>query len=461
MNSARLGPFRLAIAKPIVLLALPLMLQGFLLTLMGFVDALMIGQLGETAISGLGNSTQLISFCFLLFAALSMGGGVLISQHSGAHEEHALLDVARSMISAGFVAGLGLGVIVYSYSNELIAILTTDIFKPADQWSEVPLKASQYLGVVAFAIPFMLLNQMISVLFNSTGNTKTPVKISIVFNVINFIGNYLFIFGVSIPGMSAPIIPALGLVGAATATLVAVIGQCFTMLVLLHKNFNIGNIFKLNGDDLKRILVLGYPATVDGFYWQSARVFYTVLMNAIGAIAFTGYTIVRTFKGLFMLPVGGLQQATSIHIGKLLGAQKYRLARAAAYHAIVSSVAIMIIPVTLLLLFAHNLLNLYQIQAKTYDLAYQCIWILAFSLFFTAVNSVIPGLLRAGGEAKVVMHITLASFLLVGAPLTFILGITLELGLVGAFIGISLEEIAKAFWFTHQLRKEKWIRKLV
>lgn len=461
MNSAKLGRFRFAIAKPIVLLAMPLMLQGFLLTLMGFVDALMIGQLGEGAISGLGNSNQLISFCFLLFAALSMGGGVLISQHSGAHEEQALLGIARSMIAAGFIAGLGLGVIVYSFSNELIALLTTDIFKPTAQWSDVPHIASQYLNVVAFAIPFMLLNQMISVLFNSTGNTKTPVKISVFFNVVNFIGNYLLIFGVQFPGINDLFIPALGLQGAAIATLLSVIGQSLTMLVLLHKNFNIGHIFKLRTSDLKRILLLGYPATIDGFYWQGARVFYTVLMNSIGAIAFTGYTIVRTFKGLFMLPVGGIQQATSIHIGRLLGARKYRLAKAAAYNAIIASVLIMTIPVALLLLFAHNLLGLYQIQAETYDLAYICIWILAFSLFFTAINSVIPGLLRAGGEANVVMHITLGSFIIVGAPLTFILGVILDLGLIGAFIGISLEEVAKALWFSYQLRKGNWIRKLV
>ena len=85
------------------------MIQGVLMNLMGFVDALMIGQLGETAIAALGNAQQLVSFLFLLMAALSIGGSVLIAQQRGAKNPSAINDSAMAMVQIGLLAGLLLG----------------------------------------------------------------------------------------------------------------------------------------------------------------------------------------------------------------------------------------------------------------------------------------------------------------------------------------------------------------
>ncbi len=455
-----MGPYY-RLAKPILRLAWPIMLQGFLFTLMGFVDALMIGQLGETAISALGNSQQLLTFSFLLFAALSTGGSILISQYVGANNKQQALAVSGSIITGAAVAGSILAVIVFAFGESLIALLTTDLFKAESEQSAVPAVAFEYLRVVAFAIPMMLIGQMAAATFNASGDTKTPVKVAVSFNVVNFVGNYVLIFGLAIPGVTEPLFTPLGLLGAAIATTIASVGQCVVLIVVLGKRYGFNNILRPNKLELKKVLQLGYPSTIDGFYWQGARVYYTVLMNALGAIAYTGYAIVRTFKGLFMMPISGIGQATAIRIGQLLGANKLKLAQASAVSAIVAGVVVMSGPVILLLLLAKPLLNLYNIEPQTYQLAYQCMWVLAISLFFTAVNSVIPSLLRAGGDAKAVMHITLLSFVLFGAPLSFILGVVFELGLVGAFIGISLEEVFKAGLFVHRMQQRKWLRRLV
>ncbi|OAJ93202.1 MATE family efflux transporter [Vibrio bivalvicida] len=449
---------RYALVGPIVGLALPIMLQGVLFSLMGFVDSLMIGQLGELAISAQGNVGQLLSFSFLLFAALTTGGSILISQFSGAQQERKVEQIAHTMIVAGGGCGLLLGGIFYVLAKPLVALLTTDLFLPVEQWSQVPEVASGYLHIVAFAVPAMLLSQVIAAVFNATGDTKTPVKVSVAFNIVNFIGNYVLIFGLDLPGSTGPMFTPLGLLGAAFATLIASLGQALVLFVMIYRR--LGGFKWGQWSELKQIIQLGYPNSIDGFYWQGARVFYTVLMNSIGAIAYAGYAIVRTFKGLFMLPVGGLQQATGIYIGKLLGAGELEQAKITARAAIWAGVILMSIPVTLLVLLAHPLLGLYQIQAETYQQAYWCLWILAGSLFFTAVNSVIPGILRAGGDTKSVMNITLKSFAFMGAPASLLLGVGFDLGLIGAFIGISLEEIFKSYLFIRQLQKDDWLNNL-
>lgn len=462
-------PFRYLarpLSKPILVLAVPIMIQGLLMNLMGFVDALMIGQLGEIVISALGNSQQLLSFIFLMMAALSMGGGVLISQAKGAKNTLAMDRHAATMVQIGILAGVVLGFLVWWFAEPLVALLTTDAFKPEVQRSVVPDVAASYLQIVAFGIPFMILNQLLTAAMGATGDTTTPVKIGIAFNVLNFVLNWVLIFGMGLPGLWSPLFEPLGFTGAAIATLIASVGQG-TALFFVAKakdngiNLALARLLSPHIVELTAILKVGYPNTIDGLYWQGARVFYTVLMNSMGAIAYAAYSIVRTFKSLFMLPIGGLQAATAIRIGHLLGARQFNRARATAVAAIIVGVAIMAIPAVLLVVFARPLLQLYAIQPDTEQLALVCMWILAGSLFFTAVNAVIPGLLRAGGDAAAVMHITLLSFLFCGAPLSWLLGGHFKLGLIGAFAGVSLEEAFKAALFIRRMRKGHWVHNLV
>lgn len=465
MATMKLPTFK-QLATPIVTMAIPIMLQGVLMNLMGFVDALMIGQLGETVISALGNAQQLISFLFLLMAAMSIGGSVLIAQYRGAAKQQPINLCAIAMVQVGFIGGCLLGVLLFFFGQPLVALLTTDVFKEAWQQSAVPQQAAAYLRIIAFAFPAMLMSQMLTAALNSLGDTKTPVKIGISFNVVNFVLNYVLIFGLGFPGVWQPLFTPLGFIGAAIATLVSASGQCLVLYVIsVRKDNGLSlagrNLFSWQGATYRRIFKLGYPNTVDGFYWQGARVFYTVLINTIGATAYAAYTIVRTLKSLFMLPIGGLQTATAIRIGHLLGAGHFQRAKATAGVAVIVGMVIMSIPASLLVLFAKPLLALYAVSNETQNLAYICTWILAASLFFTAVNAVIPGLLRAGGDAAAVMHITLISFLCCGAPLSWWLGVHLKLGLLGAFVGISIEEVFKAALFVVRMKKYRWLKKVI
>ena len=457
--------FSRRLAMPIVTLAVPIMIQGVLMNLMGFVDALMIGQLGESAISALGNSQQLLSFLFLLMAAMSIGGSVLIAQHKGATNLKSIDESALAMVQIGLVAGVLLGSILFFWGEFLVGVLTTDVFKMDAEKTKVPAQAAIYLKIVAFAMPFMLLGQLLTAALNAVGDTKTPVKIAVTFNVVNFVLNYVLIFGFPMPGLWPALFTPLGFKGAAIATLIAATSQGIVLLLVARKKDNgIDLSFKRLVGNYRstqiHIVKLGYPNSIDGFYWQGARVFYTVLMNALGAIAYAAYAIVRTLKSLFMLPIGGLQTATAVRIGHLLGAGQFQRAKATAVIAMAVGVAIMLIPATLLILFAKPLLSLYAIQPETEQLAYVCTWILAGSLFFTAINAVIPGLLRAGGDAAAVMNITLISFAVCGAPLAWLLGVYFKLGVVGAFVGISIEEGFKAGLFVLRMRQYKWLKQV-
>ena len=113
------------ISKSILSLALPIIIQNILFTLMGFADQVMVGQLGETVISAIGNAAQLSLFLFLLFSAIGQGGAILISQYYGAKETDKLKKTLSSIIFIGFFIGIAFFLITYFFGNTMIFYILT------------------------------------------------------------------------------------------------------------------------------------------------------------------------------------------------------------------------------------------------------------------------------------------------------------------------------------------------
>jgi putative MATE family efflux protein len=433
-------------------LAVPLIVNNILFTLMGFVDSLMVGQLGENTISAVGNAAQVQVFLFLLFAAIGQGGSILVAQAFGAKNDRALRDTASTIVASGFVIGALVGLATWFGGEAFLWLLTLG------KGPEVVRLGTTYLRIVAFSYVFLVPGNMVSSVLRSVGDTKTPVKIAVVANLFNVAGNAVLIFGLG------PF-PALGYQGSAIATLIAQSAQGLVLLYFVttaKSRLRLGraDLIRIDGPTLKKIVVLGYPMSIDGFWWQGARIAYTVIFNAIGSHAYAAYTIVRNFKGMATLPTSGLQTATMISVGQALGRGRNALAKVTARVGLRLSVALMTLPALLVVVLSGLLVGIYKLEPTTFHEAVICTMILGVSIFFTTVNSVIPGILRAGGDTVVVMKYTLLSFVFVGGPLAWILGVGLGGGTIGAFLGVSLEEVFKAWIFYRRMQKDRWLKKL-
>lgn len=449
-------------SRQLFTLALPLMVQALLGTSMSFVDALMVGQLGEQAIAAIGNAIQLLLFGHLLLAALYGGGSVLLAQYYGAGQTQRLANLLCSLAMAGVLCGLLLAFIYITAGEWLASLLTLEQWQtPAAGLAVSPL-TGEYLAIIGWSMPLVVIDAILASSFQATGDTRTPVKVALTLNLLNIIGNWLLIFGAAIPGVSEPLFTPMGYIGAAISTAVvgAAGGLIMCWLAMGKKRPWHGQRCRPKFDALKKVLHIGLPMSVDGFYWQGARLFYVVVINAIGAKAFAAYVIVRTLKNLLMLPTRGLNQAAHILISQILGKAKFQRAKFAARQSILLVLLLTSLPVLAILLFSVQFLSLYNIAPDTADSAQICLYIMALSLYATAINTVVSAILSTGGDSYSSMHITLGCFLLVGAPAAWLLGITFEFGLIGAFAGITLEEVAKASVFLWRLKQKRWLRNL-
>lgn len=434
-------------------LSLPLIVNNVLFTFMGFADLFMVGQLGEDVISGLGNANQVSTFLILLFSSLGQGGSILAAQYWGARDAEGLKKNAGTFVSSGFAVGILLCAVTFLWGRQLVWLLTLG------KGEAVAGVGGNYLRILSFGYLLSVPGSMAASVLFAMGDTKSPVAVSLSAGVIDLAGNALLIFGLG------PF-PRMGYRGAALSTSIAQALQGMAMLALLVSRkgeirFSLRGLFRVDREQLAMMLKLGLPMTVDGIWWQGARIIYSLIFNWMGSSAYAAYAIVKSVKAMVTVPTSGLQTATMIATGQELGRKNLFRAKVSAHEGVKLSVAVMALPAILVFLLAVPIVGMFKIEIDTFKAAVSCTMILAFSIFFTTVNSVIPGVLRAGGDTLAVMRTSLLCFLLVGGPLAFIFGIVFRWGVVGAFVGISLEEVAKAAVLALRMRRGRWVRSLV
>lgn len=450
--------------RRLFMLAWPIILQIYLFQMTGVIDNLMVGQFGEETIAALGNCLQLNFFILLTYAALTQGGAVITAQYRGARK----LDALRETIATLLITGLGVGLAIatlYALAGEwLLSLLTTDLFRPVDERSNLPQLGYQYLSVIGFGILFVAPGQIAMHILQALGDTKTPMRLALYGNGLNVIGNYLLLFGGAIPGVTEPLFTPLGLRGVAISTCIAWAFQTSLMVnaLLRHPQVNMRwrDLTAFAWQRLVRILRLGYPLSLDGFLWQGSAFLYAMMFNRVGAEAYAAFLVALMIRSLSLAPGAGYQQAIGISVGQAVGGDHFQRARGYVRVGITSCLWILPTLGLLLWLAAPWYLNLYDIAAPTRQNILLMVGLGVLYSWATALTITIPGVLRAGGDTKAPMVITTIGFTCVGVPIAYFTGIHLGFGLWGVFAGFVADEIAKALIMVFYLRRETWLRNL-
>ena len=454
------GPVR----QRLMTLAWPIIIQFYLFQLTGVVDNLMVGQFGEQTIAALGICLQLNFLVVLCYAALTEGGAVITAQLRGARKHAEIRETLATLLTAGLFTGMAIGALYIVFGESLLALLTTDLFRAPAERSGLPGIGYGYLWIIGLGLPALVIAHVAMYVLQSLGNTRTPMRLALYGNVLNALGNYLLLFGGAIQGVTEPLFPPLGLPGVAFATVLAWLFQAVFMLraVLRHPavNARVRDVSGLAWQRLRRILYLGYPLSVDGFLWQGSAFIYTMMFNRVGAEAYAAFLVASIIRGFSLAPGVGLQQAVSIALGESLGGRHPQRAR--AYTAMGIRMVLLVLPLLTLIvaLLTPLFLQFYEISDLTRE---RVIWMVALSVLYsgaTALTMMIPGILRAGGDTRAPMVITLIGFAGVGVPVAWYFGLYLGFGLWGVFAGFVADEVVKAVIMVIYLQRETWLRRL-
>ena len=283
----------------------PIMIELILMYLLGSIDIFMLGKYSDEAVAIVGVSNQIIWMVNLMFVVITSGTTILLTQYFGSNkDEKNIVEICGLSIGVNGVLGIVLSIVIILGGEFMFKLLNTP--------SELISMGNTYMGIVGGA-SFVA---AIMMTFTAYGLTKTCMKITILMNVVNVIGNYILIFGNF--GF-----PQLGIAGAAISTTLSKVIACIFLGYRVYKvvmnkfKLDLFKIFPVN--HLKNIVSIGLPTLGEQLSYNLSQLVITSIINTIGIASMATKTYVGNIAFLAYLFAQGVAQGGSILIGRLIG----------------------------------------------------------------------------------------------------------------------------------------------
>ena len=436
--------------KTLIAVAAPLVLQQLITTSVQLVDNVMVGRLGEQAIGSVSVVNQLYFVVILITFGAMGGAGVFSAQYFGSKDFDKLRQTFRFKIIIGFMVAL-LSFVLFTFFGEgLISIFTSN---PTTIQGGL-----DYLNIIKWSAFPWILSVAISNTFRETGTTKPLLYISIVAIVTNTLLNLVLIFGLF--GF-----PALGIVGAAIATLIARIIEFSLMLILLQRKGQIFNskvfeIFKIDKKILAGIVIMAIPLTLNEALWSSGQTVFLHAYSTRGDSALAALNITGAISQLVFVTFGGIATAVAVMVGNTLGKGDLQEAKDNSKKLIAFSVFIAVIAGIVLFVLSFFILNIYDVNEVTKQTAAFNIRVNALFIPVYSFNVALYFTLRAGGDTKSTMMIDAGYMWVIPVPIALILAYYTNLPVTLMFLLVQSLDIPKMAFALARYKKEHWVKNL-
>ena len=430
----------------IMALALPAMIENILQVLIGTVDTYFIGKIGTEAIAGVGITNLIMNIYIAFFLALGVGATTIVSRNIGSNNiENANNAVKQSIIMALGI-GAAFGIINLIFSKNILLFLGAE--------EKVLQYALPYFISVAVPSVFLCLMMILSSSLRGAGDTKTPMKIAIVSNIINIVLDYILIFGIfNFNG--------LGILGAGIATTISRIVGVILLLIKINSNetkihIDVFGKWSIDKDILKSITKIGLPAGVEKLIMRFGQLVYGGLIIKLGTKAYAAHNIAGTIESFSYLPGMGFGVAAATLVGQSLGAKKADEAQKYGLMSYFLSTGFMVIVGAAFYIFAPFLAGLFSEDLEVIALVVKVLRIIALFQPFLCITLVITSALQGAGDTKFPMYSTFIGIWGVRVLGTYILGIKLNLGLVGVWLSYALDVTVRGIILMIRFMKGKW-----
>ena len=432
-------------------IAFPVAFQSMLNMVINLADTLMIGRLGENSIAavGLGNK---IFFVYILFVfGASSAIGMLSAQYYGNND----IKNIRKVLGMGLLVALSAS-FVFTGATLLNPEFLMRIFTKSDTTVKIGML---YLGTVGISYPFTAISNIYTASVRSMGEVKIPVITSIVTIIINISLNYVFIFGVA--GF-----PAMGVAGAALATVIARVSE--TLLILGILSFKkhpvicrLEQMFFYSKELMAQFVKTSLPVIANEFFWGLGFTLYSVAYGRMGDAAVASITIATSLQDLLQIGINGIGAATVTVLGYEMGANNLKRAKTYASYFYILSLILSLIMAVLTVFIREPFVSLYEVSEEVKKDVMLCLLVFAFYLPFKFIGILnVIGVLRSGGDTLVCFFIDVSSVWFLGVPFAFLGAFIWKLPIYYVYALVTTEEIYKTVFGYLRYKQYKWLRNL-
>lgn len=426
-------------------LLIPLMIEQLLTLLMGTIDIMMVSNIGSAEISGVSLVDTINILVIYVFTALASGGVIVCSQYMGRQDLKGARHSANQLI---FVITV-LSVIIAGFCVLFRRPMLKLIFGQVER--SVMEAASTYFFYTALSFPFIALYDAGSSIFRSQNNSRLPMTISIISNVMNVCLNAVLIFGVH-----------LGVAGAAIATLAS---RIFCAVVILYKlrspkeTIRISPLLTIRPDfsRIKNILAIGLPSGLENGMFQFGKIIIQSTVSTLGTTAMAAQAmtaVLEELNGVAPLAVGiGMMTV----VGQCMGADEKE--EAAYYIKKLSGIAEIVIIISCLLVFliTKPVTILGGMEPESARLCITMMTIVTIFKPISWVGAFIPSYgMRAAGDVKFSMIISCITMWTCRVSLTILFCRYLDFGLKGVWLAMAIDWTIRAVIYWLRFRSGKW-----
>jgi len=434
-----------SIRKAIFMLSIPMILEMMMESIFAIVDIAYVSQVSVNAVATIGLTESVVTLIYAIAVGLSMAATAVVARRIGEKNVQGAKEAAVQAIALGVLVSLIVGVLGFSYAEEILGLMGAE---PA-----LIAEGSGYTKLLLGGNITILLLFLINAIFRGAGNASMAMWTLVLSNGLNIILDPIFIFG------WGPI-PEYGVMGAAIATN---IGRGSAVLFQLAILFFGWSTIKIKFQDLVirfkvmlNLIRVSLGGIAQFLIGTSSWVILMRMMAEFGSEVLAGYTIAIRIMMFTLMPSWGMSNAAATLVGQNLGAKKPDRAETSVWKTGKYNAYFMGIVSVIYLFFAHDLVGWFNDNSVVVENGGLCLQIIAVGYIFYAYGMVVTQAFNGAGDTGTPTKINLVAFWMFQLPFAYLAAITFNMGAMGVFIAITVAEILLAIISIIWFKKGNW-----
>lgn len=449
-ESPKLFSYDKPIIKDSVNMAWPAIVESFFVAFAGLVDSFMVSSLGKNAVAAVGLTTQPKFLGMSLFIATGVALSALVARRRGQDKK----DDANKILITAFLFIVVSAIIM----SMIFVVLASPIIDLCGSSSETHDMAVTYFSIIMGGMIFNCIQIGINSAQRGAGNTKITMRTNVTSNVINIIFNYLLIGGHL--GF-----PALGIAGAALATVLGTVVSCIMSICSLLNKKAFLSVFHIIAkrirpslEALGSLVKVGYSVFFEQILMRIGFMLTAIMAADMGTDAMAAHQVGMNIMGLSFSFGDGLQSAAVALIGRSLGQGKPELAKEYGRTCKMLGGCISVALAIVYFLGARWLYSMFFREEEIVAIGVTIMYVIIFTVIFQIRQVIYMGCLRGAGDTLYTALSSTVSVTLIRTAVSFLCGYTLGLGITGIWMGVLGDQISRFLFASIRFKQGKWVQ---
>ena len=438
------------ITKEAVRMAWPAVCESFFIALAGMVDSLMVSSMGASAVAAVGLTTQPKFMGLALFFAMNVSVSALVARRRGEKNQRSANQILLVAILFVIVATLVISSACVMWANEIINFCGS-----APETHE---PAVIYYRIIMGCMIFNVLSMVINAAQRGSGNTMIAMRTNIVSNVVNIIANYLLIQGHL--GF-----PALGIAGAAIATVFGTVIACIMSFASLFRRDGFVSIYYIMEQQIRpalepviSIIKLGFSVFIEQILMRVGFMSTAMMAAKMGTNALAAHQVGMNILGLTFSFGDGMQVAAVALIGRSLGEGSPDKAKAYGKTCRMIGLGISCVLAVVYFFGGDWLYHLFFAEQEIVDIGVMIIRIMIIIVLFQVSQVIYMGCLRGAGDTTYTAIASTISVTIIRTSASYFFGFVMGLGMAGIWMGILADQISRFLFASIRFKQGKWTK---